>query len=139
MTHYVTIENGKVIGIQNYEPEVPSSIKVVQISDEEHELILSSGKHEFDVETESVQPIPQKYLDIRGIRANNAIYRQQISSTDWMVLRHLREKALKLPTTLSNSDYIEFEENRQALADSIISIPEEYIFDSSNTESIIYT
>jgi hypothetical protein len=45
---------------------------------------------------------------------------QYLASTDWQVLRHIRQVALGSPTTLSNDEYLDLERSRTAAAEKII-------------------
>ena len=48
--HYVCIENNTVVGILNYEPNVPSSVIVVQIPDQQS-LQIAQGTHYFNIDS----------------------------------------------------------------------------------------
>ena len=50
----------------------------------------------------------------------NEAHQKFLDETDWMVLRHIREKALGLETSISEGDYLELEEDRQSRAKGII-------------------
>jgi hypothetical protein len=43
-----------------------------------------------------------------------------LASTDWKVLRHIRQKALGHPTTLSEEEYLQMEQDRALKASSIV-------------------
>lgn len=117
--HYVCIENEIVVGIQNYEPAVPSSISVVTITDDQHKQIMDQT-HRFDVSTKTVVPVDSSILAQKEQEKLNAVEREFLNSTDWKVLRHLRQKALGIPTSLSDAEYIELEQQRQAAAARIV-------------------
>jgi hypothetical protein len=42
-----------------------------------------------------------------------------LSSSDWKVLRHMREKTLSIPTSMIEDHYINFEEYRDSIAKEI--------------------
>ncbi len=43
-----------------------------------------------------------------------------LNSTDWMILRHMRQLTLGIATSLSDSEYLKLEKSRQAAAMKII-------------------
>ena len=50
----------------------------------------------------------------------NAVEREFLNSTDWKILRHMRQQALNVPTTLTDAQYLELEQQRQAAAARIV-------------------
>ena len=112
--HYVCIENNLVVSILNYEPNTPQSVSVVPIPDEDHQLIANQT-HIFDVDLLSIRALTNKELndlfDVEG-----ATKRDFLNSTDWKVLRHLREKALGVSTSLTSQQYLDLEAERQETA-----------------------
>lgn len=117
--HYVCIENELVIGIQNYEPAVPNTVSVVGITDEQHKQIMDQT-HRFDVLTKTVIPVNSTELALREQEKLNAVEREFLNSTDWKVMRHIRQKALGIPTSLTEAQYLELEQQRQAAAARIV-------------------
>jgi hypothetical protein len=115
----VCIENNKVIGIQNYEPNVPDTIHVVSISDAEYSQIISQT-HRFDVESKTVVSVDSEILANKEQEKLNAVERDFLNSTDWKVLRHIRQKALGIPTSLTEAQYLELEQQRQSAAARIV-------------------
>lgn len=116
---FVCIENNQVTSIINYQPNVPDSIQVIEISDSEYQLLMEET-HYFDVETSTVKSIPQVEADRQTVEKQNVQYRELLNSTDWQVMRHIRQKALGIPTTLSDVEYLDLENQRQNAANSII-------------------
>jgi hypothetical protein len=106
MMHYVCIENNKIVSILNYEPNVPNSVSLVQITDAEH-LQLQAETH--------YSVITQKQQELQNI-----IEKDFLSSTDWKVLRHIRQTALGIATSLTEEEYLALERQRQAAAQRII-------------------
>jgi len=45
-----------------------------------------------------------------------------LDDTDWIVLRHLREKTLNKPTALSDEAFIELEQKRDDVANQVVKI-----------------
>lgn len=118
--HYVCIENNKIISILNYAPNVPNSVLVIDIPDEAAENIKNQT-HFFDVATRSVQPVSQAVLDKKQTELRNAVEREYLNSTDWMVLRHIRQKTLGIATSLTEAEYVDLEQKRNAAASRIVS------------------
>lgn len=117
--HYVCIENEIVIGIQNYEPAVPSTVSVVTITDDDHNKILNQT-HKFDVASKTVVAINPSELSQKEQDRLNGLEREFLNSTDWKVMRHIRQKALGIPTSLTEAQYLELEQQRQAAAARIV-------------------
>lgn len=115
---FVCIENNAVISILDYNPTVPSSVRVVSISKEDYENI-NKGTHFFNISTEKVESqstavlnnIEQEKINLKNISF--------LDSTDWKVLRHMRQKALGIQTSMSEEEYLKLETERQSAADSI--------------------
>lgn len=116
--YYVCVENDQIVSVLNYEPNVPESVTVYQISDEDQEL-LKKRTHYFNIKEGSVQPNPtEKNEEIEKERqVNEALV--NLSRTDWKVLRHMREKTLGITTTLTEDQYLELEFNRQKWVETI--------------------
>lgn len=119
MMHYVCIENGKVVSVLNYLPNVPSSVSIVEISDAENNQLVA-GTHRFDVASKQVVLQDQTILDERAAEKANADSLEFLRSTDWKVLRHIREKALGVSTSMTEAQYIELEHQRAAAAARVI-------------------
>ena len=119
--HYVCIENNAVTSILNYRPNVPKTVEVVEISDAEHEQCVQ-GTHYFNVIQRKVVSQDKRVIDQQQVEKQNAIKQHKLQSTDWIVLRHIREKALGLPTSISEDEYIKMEEERQEIAKSIVNL-----------------
>jgi heme A synthase len=117
--HYVCIENNQVTGIQSYEPAVPNTVSVITITDEQHQQIMNQT-HRFDVASKTVVAIESAILAEKEQHRLNGIEREFLNSTDWKILRHIRQKALNVPTTLTDAQYIELEQQRQAAAVRIV-------------------
>jgi hypothetical protein len=117
--YYVCIENNQLSGIQSYEPAVPSTVSVVTITDQQHQQILDQT-HRFDVPSRTVVSVDSVILAEKEQYRLNGIEREFLNSTDWKILRHLRQKALNVPTTLTDAQYLELEQQRQAAAARIV-------------------
>ena len=117
--YYVCIENNQVTGIQSYEPAVPSTVSVVTITDQQHQQIMDQT-HRFDVSSRTVVLVDSAITAEKEQYRLNGIEREFLNSTDWKILRHMRQKALGVPTTLTDAQYIELEQQRQAAAARIV-------------------
>jgi hypothetical protein len=49
----------------------------------------------------------------------NQTARQFLTDTDWKIIRHIRQKALEIETSLTEEEYIALETERQQKAESI--------------------
>jgi hypothetical protein len=82
---------------------------------------------EFGVVTEATfETVPSEYsieiLDITAEIAQQVVNQEAklfLNNSDYKVLRHLRQKTLSLPTTLSDAEFLLLEQERQNKADSI--------------------
>jgi len=117
--HYVCIENNTVVSILNYEPNVPNTVTLVTITDEQHNNIQAET-HYFDLPTKSVKPVAASVTAQKQTEQQNGLERDFLNSTDWQVLRHLRQKALGIATTLTDDEYLALERQRQQAAQRII-------------------
>lgn len=117
--HYVCIENNMVIGIQSYAPNVPNTVSVVTISDTEHQQLIDQT-HRFDLSSRTVVAVDASTTSRKAQEILNGVEREFLNSTDWKVLRHIRQKALGVPTTLTDAEYIKLEQDRNAAAARIV-------------------
>lgn len=116
---YICKEHGKIISILNYEPTVPSSVTVIPVSDEDYDR-LRNKTHFFNFESDRIEEHPQTVLqdqknksDIEKVNNDMKLF---LNESDWKILRHIREKALGLPTSMSESDYLSLEKQRHDAA-----------------------
>ena len=117
--YYVCIEDDRVVNVLDYAPEVPVTVTVVEISDADYQL-LSDRSHYFDIPTQTVVSYSTEVIDSRAQQQQNKIHQQLLNNTDWQVLRHIRQKALGVPTSLSEAEYLDLELQRHDTANSII-------------------
>jgi len=117
--HYVCIENSNISSILNYEPSVPNTVTVVSISDAEYKQI-EAQTHRFDVSTRQVVPVDAGVAAAKAQAQANAVEQEFLRSTDWKILRHIRQKALGTPTSLTDAEYIELEQQRADAAARIV-------------------
>ena len=117
--HYVCIEDNIIISILNYEPTVPESVQIVSITDNEATAI-NNQTHFFDIETQTVKPVASEIVAQIEQEKLNAVEREFLNSTDWKILRHIRQKALNTTTTLTEAEYIALEQQRNDAALRIV-------------------
>jgi hypothetical protein len=116
--YYVCIENNQITAILNYQPNVPDTVSVTEITNEQYNQLVNST-HFFNVATNAVESLTTEQLIAKSTFNQNNVHREFLNTTDWKVLRHMRQKALALPTTLTDAEYLELEQQRQTAADSI--------------------
>jgi hypothetical protein len=116
--YYVCIENNKITSILNYQPSVPSSVEVVEIVDAQHEQIITDT-HKFDIATKQVVVNPSYSAAAKEQEISNAAEREFLRSTDWQILRHIRQKALNQTTSLTEEQYLTLEQQRADAAGRI--------------------
>jgi len=113
--HYVCIENNIVVSILSYQPNVPSSVTVVEITDAQAAQIAAQT-HYFDISSRTVAAVASGVTAQRATDVANGQEREFLNSTDWKILRHLRQKALNIATSLTDAEYIQLEQQREAAA-----------------------
>ena len=116
--YYVCVENNQIISVLGYEPSAPDTVTVKEISDHDYEL-LTVGHHYFDIPTLSILPHSSSVLDTREQEKQSVVFKKQLQDTDWKVLRHIRQKALGVPTSLSEAEYLDLELERNRIAAQI--------------------
>jgi hypothetical protein len=117
--YYVCVEDNRVVNILNYEPAVPSTVSIRTILDSDFEKIQAQT-HDYDVSSNSVIAVASDILSRKEIEKQNGLEREFLNSTDWKVLRHIRQKALGIPTSLTESQYLDLERLRDAAASRIV-------------------
>jgi len=118
--YYVCIEDGKIDTICNYLPEVPPTISIVEISDNDYHSISVDRSHYFDIASLTVKPVGQEVSNQRQRELHNAPLMEYLNKTDWKVLRHIRQKTLGVPTSLTENEYLDLETERNSVASQII-------------------
>ena len=118
MIYYYCVENNKLISILNYEPNVPDTVTVTEVSDTDHGSI-ELGEKWFNVERRCIELRPESVIQQEEQAKLEAQHRVFLQRTDWQVLRHIREQALGQPTTLTQEEYLELERQRDYHASMI--------------------
>jgi hypothetical protein len=116
--YYVCIEDDRVVNVLDYEPAVPATVAVVTINNNDYAL-LTSRSHYFDIPTSTVLPYGAEVIGAREQEQLNKTHQQLLNNTDWQVLRHIRQKALGVPTSLSEAEYLDLELERDRIAAQI--------------------
>jgi len=113
--NYVCIENNLVVSVLSYQPNVPSSVSVVEITDSQAAQIAAQT-HYFDISSRSVTAVAAGVTAQRVTDVANGQEREFLNSTDWKILRHIRQKALNITTSLTDAECIQLEQQREAAA-----------------------
>jgi len=113
---FVYIENNEVVSVLQHKAETPSSVEQIEISHNEYEGLFNESLI-FDLSTRKV--IENSNSQNVQKHEKNAELRYFLQSTDWKVLRHIRETNLKLDTSLTDEEYLELEQKRQQAAKNI--------------------
>lgn len=118
---YLCLENKTVISILAYEPTVPDSVTVIPITDDQYQK-LEDRSAWFDIDSKSIVDHDDSHFQTREILKNNAAEREFLNSTDWMILRHLRQKVLNIETSLTEIEYTDLERQRHDAANRVVQI-----------------
>lgn len=113
--YYVCIENDMITSILNYAPNSPKNVDVVEISDDDYYKLIKNT-HFFEIKSKKVLEVSRAVLDQKQLEQANIEHKEYLNSTDWMVLRHIRQKALGQRTTLSETEYLDLETQRDKAA-----------------------
>lgn len=117
--YYVCIEDNSIISILNYLPSVPDSVSLHEITDEQASQIKEQT-HYFDVSSKTVKPVDANVSSQKSQDLLNAQEREFLRSTDWKILRHLRQKSLGQTTSLTEQEFLELEQQRADAAARIV-------------------
>jgi hypothetical protein len=118
---YVCIESGEVISVMDYQPGVPDTVTVVTITDSEADN-LNAGTHIFNVSSSSVVAKSADAVAQENTETVNGTEREYLNTTDWKVLRHIRQQHLGIATSLTDAEYTQLETDREAAAQRIVDI-----------------
>jgi predicted nucleotidyltransferase len=103
----------------SYEPAVPSTVSITLITDEQYAQIMAQT-HYFNVESANVLSVSAEVITQKEIEITNGQEREFLNSTDWKVLRHIRQKALGITTSLTEEQYLTLESQREEAASRIV-------------------
>jgi phage anti-repressor protein len=110
---YVCIENNAVVSVTDYRPNVPDTVTITQITDDDHKKVLN-GTHLFSVPLNKVVEKSKASTSKDKVIAESIKNYDFLQQTDWMVLRHIRQRSLGMDTSLTEEEYIELEQQRHA-------------------------
>lgn len=116
--HYICIENHQIVSVLNYEPNVPQTVQVIPISDDQAKL-LQVGTHYYDVTDHMIKVVSDSITQVQAQMAQNTTAKSFLQRTDYQVLRHIRQLHLGIPTSLTSDEYTQLELDRQQAAVSI--------------------
>lgn len=106
---FIYTENNQVVSMSEYEVSIPDTVTKHTISAEDYQKILK-GTHVFDPITKS---IVARAID------ESVLAKKFLASTDWMVLRHIRQRALGEKTSLTEEEYLQLEQKRSVAASKV--------------------
>lgn len=112
------VEDQRLISILAYEPTVSPGVQVIPITPQQHQDI-EQGRLWFDPAKTAVVPVPDPVKSRQSQDQRCQQLRSFLANTDWQVLRHIREQALGLPTSLTQAQYLDLEQQRQQAAKNI--------------------
>lgn len=110
--YYICLEDGEFNHIHDYLPNVPDTIEVIEITEEDKKQ-LESDEYYFDVESKKVSIKPDKFFIEKEIIDEYYKNKAFLSRTDYKILRHIREITLNITTTISNDELLKLETKRQ--------------------------
>ena len=95
--NYLLIENEKLVGVCDYEPNV---------GDDDIQVITYSGN------------IPRRAIE--NLLNTNDEAKHYLNDTDWLVIRHRDQLALGQTTSLTNEQYLDLLTKRQAARERVV-------------------
>lgn len=121
---YLLIENGKLISVCNYEPNIgDDDIKVIKYDGKipADRIIYINGKIK---DRDNYLFINDQYVPKTGTLETqintNAEARKYLKNTDWLVIRHRDQVDLALETSLTEDEYKEILEKRQEAREKVV-------------------
>ena len=107
------------MAILNYLPSVPSTVRLQEITDTQADQ-LRAQTHYFDIADNAVKTVAENVAVQKTTELANAQEREFLNNSDWKILRHIRQKALNITTSLSDAEYIQLEQQREAAAARVV-------------------
>ena len=122
--NYLLIENEKLVGVCDYEPNVgDDDIQVVAYSGNipRERIIYVDGKV---ADMYNYVFINGKYVKktraIENLLKTNDEAKHYLNDTDWLVIRHRDQLALGQTTSLTNEQYLDLLAKRQAARERVV-------------------
>lgn len=122
--NYLLIENEKLVGVCDYEPNVgDDDIQVITYSGNipRERIIYVDGKV---ADMDNYVFINGKYVKktraIENLLNTNDEAKHYLNDTDWLVIRHRDQLALGQTTSLTNEQYLDLLTKRQAARERVV-------------------
>lgn len=122
--NYLLIEEGNLVGICDYEPNIGNdNIQVIKYSGNiPRERILYLN--EKIVDSKDYVYINNKYIKntkaVADLLEKNKTARNYLTETDWLVIRHRDQLDLRQETSLTNEQYLDLLAKRQVARESVV-------------------
>ena len=122
--NYLLIEEGNLVGICDYEPNIGNdNIQVIKYSENiPRERILYLN--EKIVDSKDYVYINNKYIKntkaVADLLEKNKTARNYLTDTDWLVIRHRDQIALGQETSLTTEQYLDLLAKRQVARESVV-------------------
>lgn len=121
---YLLIENNTLVGICDYEPNIgDDNIQIVEYSGDipKENIIYINGKI---CNSDDYVFIDEKYVKrtkaVSDLINTNIEAKNYLSDTDWLVIRHRDQLDLKLQTSLTEDQYHDLLNKRQAARERVV-------------------
>ena len=122
--NYLLIENEKLVGVCDYEPNVGNdNIQVITYSGNipQERLIYVDGKvADMNNYTFINGKYKKKTKAIENLLNTNDEAKHYLNDTDWLVIRHRDQLALGQTTSLTNEQYLDLLAKRQAARERVV-------------------
>ena len=122
--NYLLIENEKLVGVCDYEPNVgEDDIQVITYSGSipRERILYINGKIE---DSDNYVFLNGKYVRktkaITNLINTNEEAKNYLNDTDWLVIRHRDQLALGQTTSLTNEQYLDLLAKRQAARERVV-------------------
>ena len=122
--NYLLIENEKLVGVCDYEPNVgDDDIQVITYSGNipKERILYINGKIE---DSDNYVFLNGKYVRktkaIINLINTNEEAKNYLNDTDWLVIRHRDQLALGQTTSLTNEQYLDLLAKRQAARERVV-------------------
>ena len=122
--NYLLIEEGNLVGICDYEPNIGNdNIQVIKYSGNiPRERILYLN--EKIVDSKDYVYINNKYIKntkaVADLLEKNKTARNYLTDTDWLVIRHRDQLDLRQETSLTNEQYLDLLAKRKLARESVV-------------------
>jgi hypothetical protein len=115
--------NNQITGTISEQPAVVSPDTIYQYISDENLYLIGSKNHYFDFSTMQYELLSalmiEKNNELHMQLKNNNKNKKFLNITDWQILRHIRQIALNIETSLTQEEYLELEQQRSDAAANI--------------------